>query len=119
MYYHNDFIEDVASFYERLTRKEQYPTVDPQFSDVQSSVVIIPRVTNIRKTMSIKPSSSRSVGQEPPEAGHIMASVCGQRTRVSGDGAWQRRGKTAAESRSCPWAESVATRNTFTGPGVS
>ena len=66
MYYHNDFIEDVASFYERLTRKEQYPTVDPQFSDVQSSMVIIPRVTNIRKTMSIKPSSSRSVGQEPP-----------------------------------------------------
>ena len=98
MYYHNDFIEDVASFYERLTRKEQYPTVDPQFSDVQSSMVIIPRVTNIRKTMSIKPSSSRSVGQEHPEAEHIMASGAGSTCVWPEDqGLWGRRVAEAGE----------------------
>lgn len=115
-------MEDVASFYERLARKEQYPTVDSQFSDVHSSVVIIPRVTNIRKTMSIKPSPSRSVGQEPRRLNTTRhqgpeAPVCGQGTRVSGGGAWRRRGKTSAESRSCPWAESVARRNTLQGRG--
>ena len=97
MYYHNDFMEDVASFYERLARKEQYATVDPQFSDVHSSVVIIPRVTNIRKTMSIKPSSSRSVGQEPPEAEHNMASGAGSTCVWPGDpGLW---GPRVAEAR--------------------
>ena len=38
---YNDFIEDVASFYERLARREQYPTVDPEFSDEHLSVAAI------------------------------------------------------------------------------
>ena len=79
-------------------KNNTYPTVDSQFSDVHSSVDIIPRVTNIRKTMSIKPSSSRSVGQEPPEAEHNMASGAGSTCVWPGDpGLWGRRVAEAGE----------------------
>lgn len=60
--------------------------------------IIIPRVTNILKTMSIKPPSSRRAGQVAPggwswsqhQAQGPDAPVCGQ------GGAWRRRGKTSA-----------------------
>ena len=75
--------------------KNNSPTVDSQFSDEH---IIIPRVTNILKTMSIKPPSSRRAGQvtpggwswSPHQAQGPDAPVCGQ------GGACRRRGKTSA-----------------------
>ena len=87
--------------------------------------IIIPRVTNILKTMSIKPPSSRRAGQVTPEAGQ------GHNTRLRGRMhlcvARGARGGGGGRHLlllkiSCPWAESVTTHNTFNaragGPGV-
>ena len=121
----NDFIEDVASFYERLTRRGQYPDCfDPSL--FVRGCDYYPRrdkhpENNEHKALTTKPQTW-SGAPEAAITGGRKHLCCGQeRGRVAEAG---RHLKTSARSQDRVLGlESVATRNTFIaregrGPGV-